>query len=272
MIDDMDDGNIIITKPAGKYRCPPAPYERASQIAQFISEHKNNATITIIDPKSGFAKKDSFEESWRNLYRYETAEAILDLKKATVVTSIDPDYSENQTNITTSDGEIITADVVTYIPNMKASKFALDNNLNQDESKWCNIRHETFQSEEHDNVYIIGDSANSGLPKSGYVANSSAKICATHILAKIKNINMPTSIVTNGCYSFVGKEYAISIFHKYRLNEAKSRYDLVEQSRRTSPLDKTLISKNLDIAQWRKSEVSQGHSWYTNFRKDSFGV
>jgi sulfide dehydrogenase [flavocytochrome c] flavoprotein subunit len=114
-------------------------------------------------------------------------------------------------------------------------------------------------------IYIIGDSSKTTLPKSGYAANSEAKACAMAIVSKIKGINpIPETIITNGCYSFVGKEYAISIFQKFRLKADKSGYSIISQGRGTSPLE-------ADV-RWRKKEAEQGHAWYSNFRRDCFGV
>jgi len=54
------------------------------------------------------------------------------------------------------------------------------------------------------------------------------------------------------------------VFSKYRLNEEKTSYVVVPQGRGSSPLEAD--------ARWRKKEAEQGHAWYTNFRRDCFGV
>ena len=120
-------GKVVLVAPKDAYRCPPAPYERASQIAQYIKESKPNSTITILDPKSSFAKQDSFEQAWIELYGYGTSDAIISWDSATVVNEI-VISSNGEKTIKTEEDEII-ADVVTYIPTMKASKFAYDSGL-----------------------------------------------------------------------------------------------------------------------------------------------
>lgn len=272
-LDAMADGSkVVLVAPQNAYRCPPAPYERASQIAQFIKEHKPNSTITILDPKVSFAKQDAFEQAWRELYGYGTASAIISWESATVVNEIIIPDSGKKTIQT--DTEEITADVVTYIPTMKASKFAYDAGLIETastvfdlEKRWAPINQETFESTMtgKEGIYVIGDSCQTNLPKSGYAANSEAKACAMAIVSKIKGITpIPETIITNGCYSFVGNEYAISIFQKFKLEEDKTGYALVPQTRGTSPLDADAL--------WRKKEAEQGHAWYANFRRDCFGV
>ena len=272
-LDAMEDGaKVVLVAPQNAYRCPPAPYERASQIAQYIKENKPNSTIAILDPKTSFAKQDSFEQAWRELYGYGTSSAIISWESATVINEIVVPTTGAKTIKTDTDE--ITADVLTYIPTMKASKFAYDAGLIGNDSaifdinnRWASVNQETFEStiSGKEGIYIIGDSANTTLPKSGYAANSEAKACAMAIVSKIKGINpIPETIITNGCYSFVGKDYAISILQKFRLNTDKSDYILIPQARSTSPL--------IADARWRKAEAEQGHAWYSNFRKDCFGV
>ncbi|CAA6813140.1 MAG: Sulfide dehydrogenase [flavocytochrome C] flavoprotein chain precursor (EC [uncultured Sulfurovum sp.] len=272
-LEAMDDGgNVVLVAPQNDYRCPPAPYERASQIAQYIKEHKPNSTISILDPKTSFAKQDSFEEAWRELYAYGTASAIISWEGAVTVSEVViPEVGVK--TIKSNKGEL-SADVLSYIPTMKASKFAYEAGLLEGnsevfdlEKRWAPVNQETFESTmpEKKGIYIIGDSAKTTLPKSGYAANSEAKACAMAIVSKIKGINpIPETIITNGCYSFVGKDYAISIFQKFRLKTDKTGYDLMTQGRGTSPLEANV--------RWRKKEVEQGHAWYANFRKDCFGV
>jgi sulfide dehydrogenase [flavocytochrome c] flavoprotein subunit len=267
-----NDGKVILVAPQNAYRCPPAPYERASQIAQYIKENKSGGSITILDPKTSFAKQDSFEKAWSELYGYGTNSSTISWESATVVNEIIIPTTGQKT-VRTDTGDF-TADVVTYIPTMKASKFAYDAGLIETdgatfdlEKRWAPVNQETFEStmSGKEGIYVIGDSSQTNLPKSGYAANSEAKACAMAIVSKIKGINpIPESTITNGCYSFVGKEYAISIFAKYRLNEEKTKYVVLPQGRGSSPLEAD--------ARWRKKEAEQGHAWYSNFRRDCFGV
>ncbi len=265
-----DNAKVVLVAPKNAYRCPPAPYERAGQIAQFIKDNKPNATITILDPKESFAKQDAFEEAWTTLYNYKKAGAKLFWKPNTTISSIA--VGAKKKTIITDDGTSYSADVVTYIPTMRASDFAYSAGLvksgeNFDMAKrWCPVNLKTFESTmpNKKGIYVIGDSSQTNLPKSGYAANSEAKACAMGIVANIRGFDMPETIITNGCFSAVGKNYAISIFHKYKLATDKSSYELMAQGRRTSPLGKDLA--------YHAKEFKLSHAWYENFRNDCFSV
>ena len=264
-----NNGKVILVAPKNAYRCPPAPYERAGQIAQFIKDNKPNASITILDPKDSFAKQDAFEEAWTTLYNYKKAGAKLFWKPNTTISSIAIGAKKS---IITDDGTHYNADVVTYIPTMRASDFAYSAGLVKSGTsfnmakRWCPVNLDTFESTMpgKKGIYVIGDSSQTNLPKSGYAANSEAKSCAMGIVANIRGFDMPEVIIANGCFSAVGQNYAISIFHKYKLATDKSSYELIAQGRRTSPLGKDLA--------WHAKEFKLSHAWYENFRNDCFGV
>ena len=51
---------IIISSPDYPYRCPPAPYERASMIANFLKKRKINFKILILTRKIVYKKRYFF--------------------------------------------------------------------------------------------------------------------------------------------------------------------------------------------------------------------
>ena len=51
---------IIISSPDYPYRCPPAPYERASMIANYLKGKSIKFKILIFDSKNSFTKKKYF--------------------------------------------------------------------------------------------------------------------------------------------------------------------------------------------------------------------
>ena len=65
----MNDGGVVaISVPAGLMRCPPAPYERASLVAHYLSRHKPRSKILIFDANNHFPRQDAFSAVWQELY------------------------------------------------------------------------------------------------------------------------------------------------------------------------------------------------------------
>jgi hypothetical protein len=71
-------GTVIIAPPADPFRCPPGPYERASQIAHYLKRHKPKSKILILDAKDAFSKKGLFEKGWTQLYGYGTDNSLIE--------------------------------------------------------------------------------------------------------------------------------------------------------------------------------------------------
>lgn len=60
-----DGGTAVIVAPPNPYRCPPGPYERASQMAHYFKQHKPKSKVLILDAKQKFSKQGLFTRAGR---------------------------------------------------------------------------------------------------------------------------------------------------------------------------------------------------------------
>ena len=68
-LESMEDGGVfVLVAPPDPFRCPPAPYERASLVASYFQRHKPRAKILILDAKDTFTGQDLFEDAWTRHY------------------------------------------------------------------------------------------------------------------------------------------------------------------------------------------------------------
>ena len=246
--------------PPNPFRCPPGPYERASQIAHYFKQHKPKSKVLIFDPKPKFSKMGLFTQGWEKLYGYGSDNAMIEwhgeAEEAGVVKVNAADKS-----VTTAFGDTHKADVLNVIPAQKAGKIAFDAGLT-DDSGWCPIDLKTFESTVHPGIHVIGDaSIAKGMPKSGYAANSQAKVCAAAVAAMLNGNEVGSPSYVNTCYSIVGKDYGISVAAVYRLAEDGSKIASVSSG--LTPSDAS--------AEQLKREVAYAHSWFNNITADIFG-
>ncbi|EIJ35572.1 NAD(P)/FAD-dependent oxidoreductase [Thiothrix nivea] len=257
-----DGGTVVIAAPPNPYRCPPAPYERASQIAYYLKQHKPNSKVIILDPKPSFTKQALFEQAWKELYGYKTSNAMLEWWSgdANAAGVVEVDVA-SKTAITEF-GDRVQAAVLNVIPPQKAGKLAFDTDL-VDSTGWCPVNKLTFESTRHANVHVIGDACMAdSLPKSGFAANSEAKVCAAAIYALLNGLEVESPSFSNGCYSLVGKDYAISVVGVYRLSDDGKLVESIPGSGGVSSATAT--------AQDRLFDASYAYSWYNNFTQDVF--
>ena len=256
-----DGGVVVIAPPADPFRCPPGPYERASQIAHYLKRHKPKSTILILDAKDAFSKKGQFELGWERLYGYKTDKSMIKW----VPKSQDGAVVRLDAKAMKLYGEVqdYKADVINLIPPQKAGKIAADSGLTNDKG-WCPVDVMTFESKIHKGIHVIGDACVAAdMPKSGYSANSQAKACADAVVALLAGRDVPTPAHANTCYSVLGKDYGISVSFTYRVNRAENKLAAVKDAGGITPLNASVS----DL----KREAAYAHSWFRNITEDMFG-
>ncbi len=248
-----DGGTCAIVAPPNPFRCPPGPYERAAQIALYFKHHKPKSKILILDAKDAFSKQGLFQAAWKQIYG-DMIEWVSGAQGG-IIESIDP-----KTRTLTGQVEEFTADVVNLIPAQKAGTLAQTAGLAND-SGWCPVNQQTFESSLHPNIHVIGDAAIAGaMPKSGYAANSQAKVCAAAVVAAVNGQPAPEPSYLNTCYSIIAPDYGISVAGVYELKDGK----IVEVpgSGGLSPADAD--------PRTRAAEVQFALGWFRNITADMF--
>jgi sulfide dehydrogenase [flavocytochrome c] flavoprotein subunit len=253
-LEAMPDGGVCaIVAPPNPFRCPPGPYERAAQIALYFKHHKPKSKVLILDAKDAFSKQGLFRAGWAEHYG-DMIEWVSGAEGG-IVEAIDP-----KTRTLTGSVEEFKADVVNLIPHQKAGVLAEKAGLTN-ETGWCPVNQQTFESSLHPNVYVIGDAAIAGaMPKSGYSANSQGKVCAAAIVAAVNGQAAPVPSYVNTCYSIIAPDHGISVAGVYQLEGGK----IVEV-----PGAGGLSPADAD-ARTRAVEVKFAIGWFRNITADMF--
>ena len=248
-------GTVAIVAPPNPFRCPPGPYERASQIAWYLKNNKPKSKILILDPKPKFSKMGLFTAGWQRHYGYNSDNSMIEWLGNNTITKID-----SKKLIASGDVDF-KADVLNVIPAQQAGKIAFAADL-VDDKGWCPVNHQTFESTRHKDIHVIGDaSVASPMPKSGYAANSEAKVCAAAVVAKLNGKDAPVPSYVNTCYSIITPKDAMSVAMVYRLEDNK--IIKVKGSGGLTPSDASDAM--------RQREVGYAHSWFKNITHDVFG-
>jgi sulfide dehydrogenase [flavocytochrome c] flavoprotein subunit len=256
-IDAMKDGGLaIIVAPANPFRCPPGPYERAAQMAFALKHHgKNKSKVMILDAKDAFSKQGLFTAGWK--HNYGDMIEWVGASAGGKVESIDA-----KTRTVKGEFDEYKPDVLNVIPPQKAGPIAEKAGLT-DEKGWCPVHGATFESKKAAGVYVVGDACIAGaMPKSGYAANTQAKVAAANIAAAVLGLKIAKPALTNTCYSLIAPDYGISVAGVYGIGPDGNIVD-VQGSGGISPADASLET--------RKREAVYGLSWYDNIVADTFG-
>jgi NADPH-dependent 2,4-dienoyl-CoA reductase/sulfur reductase-like enzyme len=219
-LEQMRDGGVYaISIPAAPYRCPPGPYERASQIAHYFKQHKPKSKVLILDANEDVTSKGKlFKAYWAANYK-----GILEYMPSHKAVAVDAKTSTLKFDV---QGDV-KADVLNVIPSMGAGKIAAASKLNNVNGRWCGVNYLTFESTQAKDVHIIGDSIMTapGMPKSGHMANSQAKVCAAAIVAQLSKMDInPAPLLSNTCYSFLNDKEVVHVASVHQYNADKKTY------------------------------------------------
>ncbi len=209
-----DGGTVVMSAPPAPYRCPPGPYERANMIAFYLKRYKPRSKLILLDANPDVTSKGAlFKKGWKDNYA-----GIFEYRGARKVTEVDVKGMA----VVVDGVESIKGDVINLIPPQRAGQVAVAAGLVGEDRNWCVVNPTTFESAKHRDIHVIGDACNAGaMPKSGYSANSEAKICATNVVALLNGKETIEMSGINTCYSYITDREAVSVAGVYRVADGK---------------------------------------------------
>ncbi len=252
-IEAMPQGGVFaMVAPPNPYRCPPGPYERVSMVAHYLKANNPTAKIIIADPKPKFSKMALFRDGWDRHY-----DGMIDW--------IGPDFGGDKVEVRPDsmelviDGEVTKVDVCNVIPAQKAGRIADLAGLTNDKG-WAPVEAHGMTSKIDPNIHVLGDSSQQGdMPKSGFSANSQAKVCAMAVRAALTGSKRFPAKFANTCWSLLGTDDGVKVGASYEATD--------EKIAKTSGF----ISKVDEDAATRKATYEESLGWYEAITSDMFG-
>jgi sulfide dehydrogenase [flavocytochrome c] flavoprotein subunit len=245
-----DGGVCIIGIPLAPYRAAAGPYERACQIAQYFKQAKPRSKVLVLDANPDVTTEGPlFKRAWEELYP-----GIVEYRQSSRVLGVDVTAMTVRTP-----QEVIKGDVLNVIPPQRAGDIAVKAGLVASGERWCDVDWRTMESKMVPGIHVLGDATlpTSGMPKTGQMANSQAKVCAAALIALLRD-RQPASTFTlmEAGYAFVSDEEAIhaTSVHRY---DARRR---------------TMIAENVLVSPARSDlEAKNGRMWAQSIWADAFG-
>ena len=252
-LQSMEDGSVfVLAVPPDPFRCPPAPYERASLVASYFRRYKPRSKILVLDAKDTFTGQDLFQDAWQRHYtgmiewlpaQFTGGLKAVDVKGKAVITA----------------GNTFKFAVANIVPAQKAGLLAQQTGL-ADSSGWCPVDPVTFESTLQPGIHLVGDSIIGGdMPKSAFSANSQAKACAFAIAAAVTGSPLDAPHLFNTCYTFLAPDDAWSNAISYKPIGGAIK------------TERAFISKVGESAEIRHLAARQAEGWYDAFTHDVFG-
>ena len=253
-LDAIQDGQqIVMVAPPNPYRCPPGPYERVSMMAHVLkSKGFTNSKIIVLDPKDKFSKQGLFQAGWEKYYPGMVEWYGPDVHGG--IKKVDAAAGTVETDLDTFKGELLN-----IIPTQKAGSIAAEAGLTND-SGFCPIDATSMRSVNDPNIFVIGDASIAGaMPKSGFSANSQAKVAAMIIRSELTNSKAFPAKYANTCWSLIETNDGVKVGAQYEPKDGKieATNNFVSQKGENDPV--------------RKATYEEFEGWYTGITADMFG-
>jgi NADPH-dependent 2,4-dienoyl-CoA reductase/sulfur reductase-like enzyme len=235
---DMRNGGVyVLAMPLMPYRCPPGPYERVSQIANYFKKYKPRSKVVLLDANPDVVSKGPlFKKAWAELYpgmieyRGNSKAVGIDAKSGTVKLEV----------------EDVKGDVLNVVPPQRAGDIAVKAGLITANNRWCGVNWRTMESLAVKDVHVLGDATLSAplMPKSGSMANQHAKVCAAAVVAMINGREPEADPrIINTCYSYVSDDEVIHVASVHELDAAKKTFVPIKGAGGVSAARNTLEGK-----------------------------
>jgi len=253
-LDALKNGqNIIMVPPLNPFRCPPGPYERASMMAHTLQVRGlTDSKVIILDPKPKFSKQGLFQEGWEKHYA-----GIIEWYGPDVhggIINVDANAGTVETDLDTFEGGLLN-----IIPGQTAGAIASEAGLTND-TGFCPIVADSMRSTMDENIFVIGDASIAGaMPKSGFSANSQAKVAAMNIRGDLLSSKVFPAKFSNTCWSLIGTDDGIKVGAQYAVEEGK-----------IAATAKFISATGEDDA-LRKTTYEESVGWYDGITSDIFG-
>lgn len=220
-------------------------------VAHFLKNNNPTAKIIVADPKPKFSKMALFQEGWADNYEGMVDWIGADFGGDSV--SVDPNAMT-----VTIDGEVTNVDVCNVIPAMKAGRIAELAGVT--DGNWVPVNAIDMSTKTDPDVYVLGDSSQQGdMPKSGFSANSQAKVCANAVRGALTGSKVFPAKFSNTCWSLIDTDNGVKVGATYEATDEK-----------IAKVD-GFISATGESAELRKATYEESEGWYTGITTDMFG-
>lgn len=176
-LDTWTGGRLVIFLAESVFKCPVAPLEFAFLADSYFEERgmRDRVEVTYVTPLSGAFTKPKAAEFLGGL---------MDEKGITVVPDFYAERVDAERKVLVSyDEQEVPFDLLVAVPvNMGADFVEASDMGDVDDLNYVPTDKHTLQSQDHENIFVVGDATNVPASKAGSVAHFEADVLAENIL------------------------------------------------------------------------------------------
>ncbi|MBY0480598.1 MAG: NAD(P)/FAD-dependent oxidoreductase [Chitinophagaceae bacterium] len=206
---EWDGGRLVVHITEMPIKCPVAPLEFAFLADAFFEnkQMRNKVNITYVTPLSGAFTKPKSTAALEHLL----GEKNIGIESDFAIAEVDNDKK----TIVDYGGRAIPFDLLVTVPTNKGDQLMERSGLG-DELNYVPTNKATLQSQQFENIFVIGDATNIPASKAGSVAHFEAEILTENILHYINKEPLAASFDGHAnCFIETGHQKALLIDFNY---------------------------------------------------------
>jgi sulfide:quinone oxidoreductase len=178
LLPDFAGGAVVIAVLGGFFKCPPAPYETAFMLHDYLTERgvRSDTTITLVTP---MPKPIPISDDVSAAILASMDERGIEYSHGTSPTAVDPAAKTVQLR----DGRALPFDLLLGVPVHVAPPVVVDAGLTDE--GWIAVDIATFATKFAD-VFAVGDITSAPVPRAGVIAEGEATTLADVLVDRVR--------------------------------------------------------------------------------------
>ncbi len=195
---DWEGGSLVMCIPELPYKCPVAPIEFVCLAEAYFTKRgiRDKVNISYVTLMSGAFTKPVASKMLGDLLEEKNIDVVADF----YLERVDNDNKK----IISYDEREIPFDILTIVPVNMGSDMVERSGLG-DDMNYIRTNKYTLQSEDFENIFVIGDASNIPTSKAGSVAHFAGEILMENLLAAMEGRKLPAEFDGHAnCYIETG--------------------------------------------------------------------
>lgn len=218
---DFKSGKLVLNIAEFPFKCPVAPLEFVYLADAYFTERglRDDIDIRLVTPLPGAFTKPKASAFFSQL---------MEQKNINVTSSYDLGEVDCQgKKIVSHAGEEIEFDLLVSIPPNVGARFLVNSGIAMDEIGYVKTNNHTMKADQHENMYVLGDTTTLPTSKAGSVAHFSAEVLVDNFMREINGEPIREEFDGHSnCFIETGFEKAALIDFNYEYEPLPGKFPL----------------------------------------------
>lgn len=209
ILNDFTGGTIVVGTADLKAPCPPAPFEFAVLLDQFLREKgiRDKTKIKYVYPA-------------KNVFLIDKIAPVFEAKLKEIGVEIETEFQtdsiiQKNHEIHSTSGKSINYDLLIMVPPVKGQDFIAESGLDHT-NNFAKVDKNTLNPEGHDEIFVIGDAADLPVPKAATSAIFAAEYVSKKIASNLGDIMLGSEYEGDvGCTLYFGDGEGMTVYFAY---------------------------------------------------------